>query len=66
MKRSLLTLLIVAMSIFAHAQGTDSIFFTSGKYYVVVGVLGIIFIGIIVYLVRMDIKLTQLEKREKS
>lgn len=36
---------------------------SSGKIYVVVGVLVIIFIGIIIYLLRLDKKISDLEKR---
>jgi CcmD family protein len=35
---------------------------SSGKIYVVVGVLCIIFIGIVVYLINLDRKLAQLKK----
>jgi CcmD family protein len=37
----------------------------NGKIYVVVGVILIIFIGIILYLVRLDRKITKLEKENK-
>ena len=35
---------------------------SSGKIYVVVGVLCIIFVGIVIYLMNLDSKLTQLKK----
>ena len=38
----------------------------SGKIYVVVGVLSIIFIGIVVYLISIDRKLSKLEKELKN
>ena len=38
----------------------------SGKIYVVVGVLAIIFLGIVVYLVSIDRKLSKLEKELKD
>lgn len=45
----------------AEPQG---MFNTSGKYNVVVAVLAIIFIGLVVYLVRLDLKLRKLEDKE--
>ncbi|MGY8952505.1 MAG: CcmD family protein [Flavobacteriales bacterium] len=36
---------------------------SEGKIYVVVGVLSIIFIGIVVYLISIDKKVTKLEKK---
>lgn len=38
----------------------------SGKIYVVVTVLSVIFIGIIVYLISIDRKISKLEKEEKK
>lgn len=37
----------------------------NGKIYVVVGVIAIIFIGLIVYLIMLDRRLSKLEKEEK-
>ncbi|MCF8461957.1 MAG: CcmD family protein [Flavobacteriales bacterium] len=37
----------------------------NGKIYVVVGVIAIIFIGIVVYLITIDRRLTKIEKEEK-
>lgn len=37
-------------------------FRSSGKIYVVIGVLCIIFVGIIIYLISIDLKLNKLEK----
>jgi CcmD family protein len=39
---------------------------SNGKIYVVVAVLTTIFIGIIIYLIRLDRKLSKLEKESKS
>ena len=39
---------------------------SNGKIYVVVAVLLLIFLGIIIYLVRLDRKLTRLEKNTNS
>lgn len=38
----------------------------SGKIYVVVGVIAIIFIGIIVYIISMDSRLSRLEKEKEE
>ena len=46
-----------------NAQGSAPDFMRSiGKIYVVVGVIAIIFIGIVLYLVRLDLKISKLEK----
>ena len=37
----------------------------NGKIYVVVGVIAIIFVGLVVYLVSIDRRLTKMEKEEK-
>ena len=47
------------------AQGTIDMADTmrsNGKIYVVVGVISIIFIGIIIYLIRLDSKISRIEK----
>ncbi len=46
-------------------QVTESLFRTSGKIYVVVGILTIIFTLITIYLIRLDAKITKLEKASK-
>lgn len=38
---------------------------SNGKIYVVVGVIAIIFVGLLVYMVMLDRRLTKLEKEEK-
>lgn len=40
------------------------LFYQSGKIYVVVGVILLIFIGIILYLIRMEQKIKRLEKEQ--
>jgi CcmD family protein len=44
-----------------HAQGNRDFMRETGKIYVVVGVILLIFTGIVWYLVRLDRKLTKLE-----
>jgi hypothetical protein len=47
------------------AQAFDNMFRNEGKIYVVVGTLAIILAGIILFLMRIDKKLTQLEHQLK-
>ena len=46
-------------------QVTESLFRASGKIYVVVGILTIIFTLITIYLIRLDAKITKLETASK-
>lgn len=39
---------------------------SNGKIYVVVGVISIIFLGIIFYLIRLDSKITRIEKKQNK
>jgi CcmD family protein len=65
MKKSFLVILFLLVSTLIFAQNdvemADS-FRSDGKIYVVVAVIGIIFIGIIFYLFRTDQRLAKLEK----
>ena len=38
---------------------------SNGKIYVVIGVIAIIFVGLVVYLITIDRRLTKIEKEEK-
>ncbi|HEY0271644.1 MAG TPA: CcmD family protein [Chitinophaga sp.] len=67
------TLFLMCLSLLASAQqqntekGPVNEFFRSnGKIYVVVGVLVIIFLGIVLFLVRLDRKISKLEQRQRS
>lgn len=65
-KKSFLILLqFILMTAGAFAQGVEMAegLRSEGKIYVVVGVLCIIFIGIVVYLISIDKKVTSLEKK---
>lgn len=53
--------LLFATQIFAE-QPYQDFFRNTGKIYVVVAVLVVIFIGIVIYLLRLDSKISQLEK----
>jgi CcmD family protein len=68
-KKSTLAAFIVLLSSFAaKAQGTASgpdmadVMRSNGKIYVVVAVLTVIFIGIVIYMISLDMKLKRLEK----
>ena len=65
---ALLSTLFVMLQTFAQQPSSTvemaDTFRSNGKIYVVVAVILTIFIGIILYLVRMDRKLSQLEKQD--
>ncbi len=67
MKRFLNLLLLLAMPIFTFASDVEmaDLLHENGKIYVVVAVIAIIFVGIVVYLVTIDRRLTKIEKEEK-
>lgn len=48
------------------APEMDTAMVRNGKIYVVVAVLVVIFIGIILFLIRMDRRLSRMEKRQQS
>ena len=52
-------------SAFAQDVEMADLLHKNGKIYVVVGVIAIIFIGIVVYLITIDRRLTKIEKEEK-
>jgi CcmD family protein len=64
-KRSLLFFLLLLSSRVLFAQDMAREMRSNGKIYVVVAVLVTIFIGVILYLIRLDRKLTKLEKETK-
>jgi len=72
MKKSynwLLILLLTLLNNVMSAQNTIDMADTmrsNGKIYVVVGVISIIFIGIIVYLIRLDVKISKIEKNQNK
>lgn len=59
---ALLCLILMQYNAFAAKEWTDS-FYSDGKYRVVVAILTIIFVGIIVYLVRLDRRISKMEKK---
>ena len=60
-------LLLLSQSLFAqgNVEMADALY-SSGKIYIVVAVLMIIFIGIIIYLIQTDRKISALEKEWKN
>jgi CcmD family protein len=64
-KRTLLSFLLVLCNYVLFAQSMADEMRSNGKIYVVVAVLVTIFIGIVLYLVRLDRKLMRLEKETK-
>jgi CcmD family protein len=64
-KRIVLSFLLLICNYALFAQGMANEMRSNGKIYVVVAVLVTIFIGIILYLIRLDRKLTRLEKETK-
>ncbi len=62
--------LILMMSVVAFAQNTQNVEMadalrSSGKIYVVVAVITVIFLGIATYLIYMDKRISKLEKEQK-
>ena len=54
--------MVLQQSLFAHEAGVDFMR-NSGKIYVVVGVILAMFVGIVIYLIYLDRKLTKLENQ---
>lgn len=67
MKRLLNILFLALMPLLSLAQEVEmaDTMRSNGKIYVVVGVIAIIFVGLLVYMVMLDRRLTKLEKEEK-
>ena len=68
-KAGILALLLLSTSAFAQGQVPVEMadgLLQSGKIYVVVTVLSVIFIGIITFLIILDRKITKLEKEIKN
>ena len=68
--KSLMRILVWLMAFlpfsgFAQDVEMADILHENGKIYVVVGVIAIIFIGLVVYLITIDRRLTKIEKEEK-
>lgn len=72
MKRLLLSLTLLLLMVFRAfgqempANEEGNIFWQSGKIYVVIAVIAIIFAGIMIYLVSIDRKVARMEKELKD
>jgi len=64
-KRIFLSLFLMLCNYVLFAQSMANEMRSNGKIYVVVAVLVTIFIGIIIYLIRLDRKISKLEKETK-
>jgi hypothetical protein len=64
MKKYYLTILFLSVIQGLMAQNEPAVLRSSGKIYVVIGVILIIFFLIVLYLVRIDRKITKLEQKE--
>lgn len=64
---SILTLLLITLQGFAQDPGVEmaDALRSSGKIYVVVAVMALIFIGIVVYLFTIDRRLSKIEKQNQ-
>lgn len=64
----LMLVLLSALSGFAQGSGIEMAdkLREDGKIWVVVGVVLLIFIGVIIYLIRLDFKISKLEKQVKQ
>jgi CcmD family protein len=62
-----MTVIFALMPVLTMAQDVEmaDMMHENGKIYVVVGVIAIIFVGLVVYLVSIDRRLTKMEKEEK-
>ena len=67
MKRFINILFLALMPLLSLAQDVEmaDTMRSNGKIYVVVGVIAIIFVGLLVYMVILDRRLSKLEKEEK-
>ena len=67
MRRLISILLLAFMPILSMAQEVDmaDTMRSNGKIFVVVGVIAIIFVGLLVYMVMLDRRLTKMENEEK-
>jgi CcmD family protein len=67
MKRLINLVLLALMPFLSLAQDVEmaDILHQNGKIYVVVGVIAIIFVGLLVYMIMLDKRLSKLEKEEK-
>jgi CcmD family protein len=63
MKKYTFAMCLTIIPILLFAQASEGVLRSNGKFYTVVAVIGIIFIGLAIYLFRLDNKLTKLENQ---
>ncbi len=66
MKKLIHSLLITLLMVGPAYADNNSLFYQHGKIYVVVGVLSIIFLGLSFYLIRLDMRLSKMEKNKNK
>ncbi len=59
---SIAAILLFMTPILAQAQGLDNLLRSNGRIYVVIAVILVIFLGLILYLIRIEKKIRKLEK----
>ncbi len=64
LRRVFFLLMMLPAAVLAQPVEMADTFRDNGKIYVVVGVIAIIFIGLIVYLITLDRRLSKMEKEE--
>lgn len=65
LKKTILTFALALMSVFSFAQENNSdVMRSNGKIYVVVAVVTVIMIGIFIYLLNLDRKISRIEKNK--
>lgn len=66
MKRSLTIIVLLILTLITKAQGTEmaDVMKSNGKIYVVIAVMLTILAGLILYLIRLDRKISKLEKNK--
>lgn len=64
MRKLLYSLFMTLVMVSPAFADNNSLFYQHGKIYVVVGVLSIIFLGLSLYLIRLDIRLSKMEKNK--
>ncbi len=61
-----IALMLLSQLVFADNEAGRDLFFRSGKYFVVAGVLVILFVVLFVYLIMVDRKVSKLEKDDRE
>lgn len=70
MMKKLISLITLILFVVQHTSAQQQIemadaFRADGKIYVVVGILSLVFTGIVLFLIRLEMKVSKLEKEQK-